>query len=98
MENTLNQAEEAKARFREYLLGRVVEELSGRTGEDIIEKPSQSIFAGILQPVPQTHNVNQHRPLVRNKSSLGMEFRIIPDTDKHRASPTPIVTQDSQFR
>src|SRR5262245_52451768 len=75
--------ESDKRRLTAYLIDRVVEGISGRDGDDIVDAaPSRTIFAGVLQPASereihaaQTGAIGREAPV---GTALGLDFRVTP--------------------
>lgn len=80
-------SEEHKLRLADYLLKRVCEGLSGRDGAELVDMtPSRAIFAGVLSSPRQIDieaaQQGRNSGEVPAGTSLGMDFRIIPEANK----------------
>jgi len=76
-----------KERLQQYLLNKVINKISGRDGLDVTGRPRRSLFAGVLGARFTTSNENIQEKA--QTSSLGIDFKIRPNTNKVSISIKP---------
>lgn len=75
MEHDLKTTE---TKLRDYLLNKVIENLSGRHDYDLVGKPSHLLYAGVLKPQISSSATPLEGNNYSSSSSLGMDFRVCP--------------------